>query len=100
MSTPHPSGATGFWTLRRVADAVKHLAKVNVPSDDRPLTRVSTDTRTVGPGDLFVALKGETFDAHDFIRDAVARGAGGLVVSRPIAGLGVPVIEVSDTLAA
>ena len=100
MSTPHPMGAAGFWTLRRAADALAHLAKVNLPSDDRPITRVSTDTRTVGSGDLFVALKGESFDAHDFVKDAVARGAAAVVVSRPIADLGVPVVEVSDTLAA
>lgn len=100
MSTPHPTGATGFWTLRRAADAMKHLTTVNLPSDDRPFTRVSTDTRTVGSGDLFVALKGESFDAHDFVKDAVAKGAAAVVVSRPIADLGVPVIEVRDTLAA
>ena len=100
MSTPHPAGATGFWTLRRVADALKPLAKVNLPSDDRPLTRVSTDTRTVGAGDLFVALKGANFDAHDFVKDAVGKGAAAVVVSRPIADLGVPVIEVADTQAA
>ena len=100
MATQHPQGATGFWTLRRVAAAVRHLAQVNLPSDDRPITRVSTDTRTVGPGDLFVALKGENFDAHDFVKDAVARGAGAVMVSRPIADLGVPVVEVTDTLAA
>ena len=100
MSTPHPTGATGFWTLRRAADAIEHLATVNLPSDDRPLARVSTDTRTVGAGDLFVALKGENFDAHDFVKDAVARGAIAVVVSRPMKDLGVPVMEVSDTLAA
>jgi UDP-N-acetylmuramoyl-tripeptide--D-alanyl-D-alanine ligase len=100
MSTPHPSGAAGFWTLRRVAEAIRHLATINVPSDERPITRVSTDTRTVGSGDLFVALQGENFDAHDFVKDAVAKGAGAVVVSRPMADLGVPVIEVSDTLAA
>jgi UDP-N-acetylmuramoyl-tripeptide--D-alanyl-D-alanine ligase len=100
MSTPHPIGATGFWTLRRVADAVGHLAKVNLPSDDRPIPHVSTDTRTVQQGDLFVALKGESFDAHDFVKDAVAKGAGAVMVSRPMADLGVPVIEVPDTLAA
>lgn len=100
MSTAHPSGAPGFWTLRRVADALQPLAKVNVPSDDRPIARVWADTRSVQPGDLFVALKGEKFDAHDFVKDAVARGAAAVVVSRPFANLGVPVIEVSDTLAA
>jgi UDP-N-acetylmuramoyl-tripeptide--D-alanyl-D-alanine ligase len=100
MSTPHPSGATGFWTLRRAAEALQPLAEINLPSDDRPLTRVSTDTRTVAAGDLFVALRGENFDAHDFVKDAVARGASAVVVSRPMADLGVPVLEVSDTLAA
>jgi UDP-N-acetylmuramoyl-tripeptide--D-alanyl-D-alanine ligase len=100
MSTPHPTGATGFWTLRRAADAIGHLARVNLPADDRPIARVSTDTRTVGSGDLFVALKGESFDAHDFVKDAVAKGAMAVVVSRPMADLGVPVLEVSDTLAA
>ncbi len=100
MSTPHPSGTAGFWTLRRVAQALKHLAKVNLPSDDRPIARVWSDTRSVQAGDLFVALKGETFDAHDFVRDAVAKGAAAVVVSRPFAGLGVPVIEVPDPLVA
>jgi UDP-N-acetylmuramoyl-tripeptide--D-alanyl-D-alanine ligase len=100
MSTPHPTGAAGFWTLRRAAEAIQPLAKINLPSDDRPLTRVSTDTRTVQRGDLFVALKGESFDAHDFVRDAVAKGASAVVVARPFAELGVPVLEVPDTLAA
>lgn len=100
MSTPHPSGAAGFWTLARAADALASLARVNPPTDDRPLTRVWADTRSVQPGDLFVALKGERFDAHDFVKDAVGKGAAAVVVSRPFAGLGVPVIEVPDTLAA
>ncbi len=39
------------------------------------LTRVVTDSRAVQPGDLFVALKGERFDAHDFVADVLARGA-------------------------
>jgi UDP-N-acetylmuramoyl-tripeptide--D-alanyl-D-alanine ligase len=100
MSTPHPSGLPGFWTLARVADALRDQARVNLPTDDRPIGRVWADTRSVQPGDLFVALAGERFDAHDFIADAVGRGAAAVVVSRPFAGLGVPVIEVADTLAA
>lgn len=100
MSTVHPSGSPGFWTLRRVADALGPLAQINLPSDDRPIARVWTDTRSVTRGDLFVALKGETFDAHDYIADAVASGAAAIVVQRPVANVGVPVIEVPDTLAA
>ncbi len=42
---------------------------------------VSTDTRTLQPGDAFVALRGERFDGHDYLSQALARGAGALVVS-------------------
>jgi UDP-N-acetylmuramoyl-tripeptide--D-alanyl-D-alanine ligase len=68
----------------------------------QPFTRVWTDTRTIAAGDLFVALIGEKFDAHDFLESAVQSGAAGVVVSRAdrARGLGVPVFEVNDTLVA
>jgi UDP-N-acetylmuramoyl-tripeptide--D-alanyl-D-alanine ligase len=44
--------------------------------------RVSIDSRTVGPGELFVAIRGERFDGHAFVADALAKGAGGIVVDR------------------
>jgi UDP-N-acetylmuramoyl-tripeptide--D-alanyl-D-alanine ligase len=43
---------------------------------------VSTDSRTAGPGCVFFALRGERFDAHDFVADVVARGARAVVVER------------------
>lgn len=94
--------AGDFWTRSRVADALRDLATGNLPQGDERIGRVWTDTRTVRPGDLFVALRGERFDAHDFVADAVAKGATGLVVSRAGvgAGVGVPVYLVSDTLVA
>jgi len=63
---------------------------------------VNTDTRTVARGNLFVALRGERFDAHEFLADAVAKGAAALVVSdaKPAASLGVPVFVVPDTTVA
>jgi len=45
----------------------------------RIITGVSTDSRTIKPGQLFVALKGERFDGHDFIDKAVANGAAAVV---------------------
>lgn len=45
---------------------------------------VSTDSRKVGAGDLFFALSGERFDAHDFIPDVIARGCRGVVISREV----------------
>lgn len=98
-STPQASALAQppFFTLDRVADALG-----GGPRGTTPLARVSTDTRHVGKGDLFVALQGERFDAHDFLGDAVAKGATALVVAdaRRAAGLGVPVFEVRDTTVA
>ncbi|WP_423192457.1 UDP-N-acetylmuramoyl-tripeptide--D-alanyl-D-alanine ligase [Cupriavidus sp. H18C2] len=62
----------------------------------RAFSRVHTDSRTVQPGDLFVALKGERFDAHDFLADVVARGAAAVLVSRE-PGVDVPALVVPDT---
>jgi len=47
-----------------------------------PTLRVNTDTRTIEPGDTFVALRGERFDGHDFTAEAVRRGAALLIVDR------------------
>ena len=93
---------TAFWTLARMADALREECTGAIPRDDRPIARIATDTRQIAQGDCFLALAGEKFDAHDFLREAVDRGATSLVVSRPerTAGLDVPVFAVRDTLAA
>src|SRR5215510_7263883 len=61
--------------------------------------RVAIDSRTLAPGDCFVAIRGERFDGHDFVSDVVARGAGALIVSREIDDVPSPavVILVGDT---
>ena len=98
---PRPAVAS-FWTLDRVADALEPFATVTLPRGSHPLARVWTDTRSLQQGDLFVALAGEQFDAHDFLADAVRGGAAAVVVSRAAAakGLGVPTFVVRDTRAA
>ena len=95
-------GGELFWTRDRVAHALAPCATVTLPRGSAPLSGVSTDTRSIAPGSLFVALAGEHFDAHEFLRDAVKAGAGAVVVSRPgaAAGLGVPAYVVADTLVA
>lgn len=62
-------------------------------------TGVSIDTRTLQPGDLFIALHGEGRDGHDFVPDALARGAAGAMVDRSIPGHA-PLLRVDDTLGA
>ena len=59
--------------------------------------RVHTDTRTLRAGDLFVALSGEKFDAHDFLPQAAAQGAVAALATHGLAAAGLPGLEVADT---
>ncbi|KAF6663814.1 UDP-N-acetylmuramoyl-tripeptide--D-alanyl-D-alanine ligase [Pantoea sp. EKM101V] len=63
---------------------------------DLTLNEVTTDTRKVTAGSLFVALVGERFDAHDFVGDAIANGAQALLVSQHLS-VAVPQVVVEDT---
>lgn len=79
-------------------------------SDIAIFASVSTDSRTVEPGDLFVALRGENYDGHDFLTSAVDKGAMGIVAARdatnpflkriPKQYMHVTLIRVDDTLKA
>ncbi|MGH7751360.1 MAG: Mur ligase family protein, partial [Gemmatimonadales bacterium] len=85
-----------FWTSARVAEALALEAP-----HQADYTAVATDTRTIPKGALFVALAGERFDAHQFLKDAKARGARAAVVRQgtpPVEGL--PFYAVPDTLVA
>ena len=85
------------WTDDQVRTAL-HVA----PQEDCSLifTGISTDSRTTREGSLFVALCGDNFDGHDFVSDALGRGARGAVVARPIEADGACVYPVEDTLLA
>lgn len=75
--------------------------RVELADADVAYTAVSTDSRTLEPGALYVALTGERFDGHDFVADAVAAGASGVVVSKPVpAARDVRTYPVDDTLVA
>ncbi len=59
---------------------------------------VATDSRTIEAGELFVAIRGERFDAHEFVVEAARRGAAAALVSREVPGdLPVPQVVVADT---
>ena len=64
------------------------------------VARVHSDTRSLQPGDLFVALKGERFDAHDFLAQARASGAVAALAERSFDAAGLPGLQVADTQAA
>ncbi len=69
---------------------------------DWTATGLSIDTRTIRPGDLFIALKGDRLDGHDYVGEALARGAGAAMVNHVPAGVkpDAPLLLVSDTFAA
>jgi UDP-N-acetylmuramoyl-tripeptide--D-alanyl-D-alanine ligase len=82
------------------------LAQLMFSLDGAQMTRdaafegVSTDSRQAAPGALFVALRGETFDAHDFLEQVAARGVAAVVVEKLPDNFPLPAIVVPDTLAA
>ncbi|MGI4858901.1 MAG: UDP-N-acetylmuramoyl-tripeptide--D-alanyl-D-alanine ligase [Janthinobacterium lividum] len=90
-------------TLEQVAQWID--GAVVVGAGATPFARVSTDSRTAGPGDLFVALCGERFDAHAFLAAVAAQGVAAVVVSQDIApdtlrdasGQPLPHLRVPDT---
>jgi UDP-N-acetylmuramoyl-tripeptide--D-alanyl-D-alanine ligase len=94
--------SSGFWTLDRIAASLESNAVGKLPRGSEAVTGITTDTRKIGKGNAFLALKGERFDGHDYLRDAVRDGAAALIVSRSpkIDTLGVPIFEVRDTLVA
>ncbi len=88
-------------TMLSLGEAARLISGATVKGDAGvTFERVSTDSRTAGPGDLFVALKGERFDAHEFLGDVAARGAAAALVSHTPAGLAMPTIEGGETRAA
>lgn len=70
--------------------------------EDLRIHQISTDTRSLKPGDLFLALRGENFDGHRFIPQAVAQGAVAIMGEEKVtlADPGVPQLVVSDSLQA
>ena len=82
------------WLLSRVAE----VTGGQLVGQDLSLQGVTTDTRTVAAGQLFIALRGERFDAHDFLDAAVAAGAGALLVADAARiPAGAPAVVVDDT---
>ena len=85
-------------TMESLSEVAERLG-ARVLGSDRRFERVVSDTRQVRAGDLFVALKGERFDAHEFVLQAEALGAVGSLVAHEVAGASAQVVA-GDTLLA
>ena len=86
-------------TLADVREATAGaLAGVEAEAAGRvALAGVSIDSRTIRPGELFVAIRGPRFDGHDFVGDAAARGARAVLAERAVDPGGLAVVRVADT---
>jgi UDP-N-acetylmuramoyl-tripeptide--D-alanyl-D-alanine ligase len=99
ITVPDAPEARFTWNDVRVREALG--LRTQAGRADLEYTGVSTDSRSIGEGELYVALVGDRFDGHDFVADAVAGGAPGAVVAKPVAGADAAVLyPVDDTLAA
>lgn len=80
----------------QIAEIVK--GKILHPNEDMNLTgKIEIDSRKVDVGDLFIAIIGKTLDGHEYVKEAVEKGAKCVIVSRVVEGVLVPTIQVEDT---
>lgn len=82
-------------TLDRAAKATR--GEVRNPDRFPSQLRVVTDTRALQPGDTFLALRGERFDGHAYVGEALSKGASAVVVEHESAAQNTPALLVSDT---
>src|SRR5580658_9937204 len=82
-------------TLRQVRHAVGGKALNMVADENLSITAVCLDSRAMEAGALFIAIRGETFDGHDFLKQAAAGGAAAMLVHVPPADppAGTPLIH-------
>lgn len=85
--------------IARSLNEIVRIAGGQLVGENRAFSSVSTDTRTLQPGALFVALSGPNFDGHEFVAAAAARGAAAALVERPLT-VALPQVVVADPLAA
>lgn len=79
-----------------VLDGVAEKMEIGAENWEKPIKGIKVDSRKVGRGDIFVAYKGVDVDGHDFIEDAIKKGAVAVVGEREINNLKVPYFEVRN----
>jgi UDP-N-acetylmuramoyl-tripeptide--D-alanyl-D-alanine ligase len=85
-------------TMLSLAEAARLIPGATVLGDGAAVfNRIGTDSRKAAAGELFVALKGDRFDAHDFLPDVAARGVSAVLATRVPDGWQVPTLIVPDT---
>ena len=92
---------TPLWTAEEAAAATGGTGVGGRGSGNWAATGVAIDSRSLEPGDLFIALRGPNHDGHDFVGGAFEKGAAAAIVARPVPGLPAeaPLLCVGDTQA-
>jgi len=91
-----PQDGHGGFTMR-LRELVANLPTAILIGDDAEITDITHDSRKVVQGSLFVCLKGLKVDGHDFVPEAIKRGAAAIVAEREVPTNGKPLVIVPDT---
>ncbi len=88
--------------MLNIKDLIEVFGAENIKGDTSKLVinSVEHDTRRLRPDSLYVAIKGDNLDGHDFVEDAQAKGASACIVSRHIVNVDIPQVIVHDTVQA
>jgi UDP-N-acetylmuramoyl-tripeptide--D-alanyl-D-alanine ligase len=98
MSSVNDNNGTASLPMMTLSDALSLLPGATlVGLGSVPIRRVHTDTRSLQPGDLFVALRGEKFDAHTFLAQAREAGAVAAIAEHGLQEAGLPGLLVADS---
>ncbi|MFN6528062.1 UDP-N-acetylmuramoyl-tripeptide--D-alanyl-D-alanine ligase [Nostoc sp. ChiSLP03a] len=88
-------------TLTQLAEIIlAHSVNLSETALTQVTSGIQTDSRTLKPGEVFVAFRGDKFDGHEFVPTAIAKGAIAAIVDFEYENPGFPVLQVKDTLQA
>ncbi|MEH2168979.1 MAG: UDP-N-acetylmuramoyl-tripeptide--D-alanyl-D-alanine ligase [Nostoc sp.] len=88
-------------TLTQLAEVIlAHSVNLSETALTQVTSGIQTDSRTLKPGEIFVAFRGDKFDGHEFVPTAIAKGAIAAIVDFEYENPGFPVLQVKDTLKA
>jgi UDP-N-acetylmuramoyl-tripeptide--D-alanyl-D-alanine ligase len=85
-----------FWNTRKIAEVLN----LESTAAELPIQLITTDSRAVIPGCLFVAIKGDSFDGHDFIPQAIEKGAVGVITEKDLPAGKAQIFKVPSSLTA
>jgi UDP-N-acetylmuramoyl-tripeptide--D-alanyl-D-alanine ligase len=85
-----------MWTDPKLSEWAA-VSEGQLVGQDAEIQNISTDTRSIKEGDVYVAIKGEFFDGHHYINTAIHKGASALVVEQVIDGIDIPQLVISNT---